>query len=181
MLWTTDESVLERLPLAADAGRYAITADARIDNREELLASLALDRRTADSEIILAAYRKWGEECPVHLLGDFAFAIWDRRRQTLFCACDPMGVKGLYYHLSPTALSFASEIKALFALPEIPRRLNEVRVAEYLITLFEDRCGTFYRDILRLPGAHSLSVTRQRCPPAILGARPQTRIAPRFR
>jgi asparagine synthase (glutamine-hydrolysing) len=159
-LWTTEESVLERLPLVADAGTYAITADARIDNRQELLASLSLEQHAADSEIILAAYRNWGEECPLHLLGDFAFAIWDQRRQTVFCACDPMGVKGLYYHLSPNAWSFASEIKALFALPEIPRRLNEVRVAEYLTTLFEDRSGTFYRDIFRLPGAHSLSVTR---------------------
>lgn len=159
-LWTTEESVLERLPLAVDSGRYAITADARIDNREELLTTLSLEQRCGDSQIILAAYRKWGEECPLHLLGDFAFAIWDRRRQAFFCACDPMGVKGLYYHLSHDTLTFASEVKALFALREIPRRLNEVRVAEYLTTLFEDRAGTFYRDIFRLPGAHSLKVTR---------------------
>ncbi|HUB79590.1 MAG TPA: lasso peptide isopeptide bond-forming cyclase [Bryobacteraceae bacterium] len=164
MLWTTEESVLERLPLTADSERYAITADARIDNREELLASLSLDHPdpgcATDSRIILAAYRKWGEECPVHLMGDFAFAIWDGRRKELFCACDPMGVKGLYYYLSPNAFSLASEVKALFALRDVPRRLNEVRVAEYLTTLFEDRAGTFYRDIFRLPGAHSLRVTR---------------------
>jgi asparagine synthase (glutamine-hydrolysing) len=163
MLHTTEESLQERLPRVVLGGRYAITADARIDNREELLHSLSaeLDGSPAsDSDLILAAYRKWGEECPIHLLGDFAFAIWDHSRQTVFCACDPMGVKGLYYHLSAEALSFATEVKALFALPEIPRRLNELRVAEYLVTLFEDRSGTFYRDILRLPGAHTLSVTR---------------------
>jgi asparagine synthase (glutamine-hydrolysing) len=164
MLRTTEESLLERLPRAIPGGRYAITADARIDNREELIDCLAAELEGAeanDSGLILATYRKWGEECPIHLLGDFAFAIWDDRRQAMFCACDPMGVKSLYYHLAPGALTFASEIKALLALPEIPRRLNEMRVAEYLVTLFEDRSGTFYRDILRLPGAHTLSVTRE--------------------
>jgi asparagine synthase (glutamine-hydrolysing) len=161
MLRITEESLLERLPLAVEAGRYAITADARIDNRPELIQALATNLRGAaasDSEIILAAYRQWGETCPAQLLGDFAFAIWDEARRTLFCACDPMGVKSLYYHVSPAAFSFASEIKALLALPDVPRRLNEMRVAEYLATLFEDRSGTFYRDIFRLPGAHSLCV-----------------------
>lgn len=165
MLRTTEESLLERLPRAVLGGRFAITADARIDNREELIDCLSAELEgTAanDSDVIVAAYRKWGEECPVHLLGDFAFAIWDDPRQALFCACDPMGVKGLYYHLAPGALTFASEIKALLALREIPRRLNEMRVAEYLVTLFEDRSGTFYRDIFRLPGAHSLTATRER-------------------
>jgi asparagine synthase (glutamine-hydrolysing) len=107
MLQVTRESLTERLPLAVEGGDYAITADARIDNRDELIASLWADRPAAipaDSEIILAAYRKWGEGCPLRILGDFAFAIWDRRGQTVFCGCDHMGVKGLYYHLAANAL-----------------------------------------------------------------------------
>lgn len=162
MLRIAPESLEERQPFVLQGGDYAITADARIDNREELMDDLwrhAPSAQPADSELILAAYRKWGEDCPRRILGDFAFVIWDRPAMRLFCACDPMGVKGLYYHLSPKAFSFASEIKALFALPEVPRKLNELRVAEYLVTLFEDRAGTFYEDILRLPGAHTLTVT----------------------
>jgi asparagine synthase (glutamine-hydrolysing) len=164
MLRIAEESLQERQPHAIDQGRLFITADARIDNRDELLAALSDEFRepaATDAEIILSAYRKWGEECPSRLLGDFAFAIWDNRQRRLFCACDPMGVKSLYYHVTARTVSFASEIKALLALPDVPRRLNEMRVAEYLTTLFEDRSGTFYRDIFRLPGAHSLTVTAE--------------------
>ncbi len=160
MLHVTRESLEERLPRACEGGSYAITADARIDNRAELAEKLGLGRyaNIPDSEFILSAYRKWGEACPYMLQGDFAFAIWDAARRQVFCACDPMGVKSLYYYLSGNVFLFASEIKGLFALPETPRQLNELRVAEYLVTLFEDRSGTFYRDILRLPGAHALTV-----------------------
>ncbi len=159
MLHVTPESLREVLP-RAEGDRYAITADARIDNRAELIASLSLDPHEfySDSDLILRAYEKWGEECPNQLIGDFAFAIWDGANRRMFCACDPMGVKGLYYHLTAKAFSFGSEIKALLALPDVPRELNELRVAEYLVTLFEDREGTLYRGILRLPGAHCLTV-----------------------
>jgi len=164
MLHTTPESLYERLPMAEPTSGHVITADARIDNREELTAKLGPTAhiRQTDSELILAAYDRWGEECPEHLVGDFAFAIWDARRQMVFCACDPMGVKSLYYYLTGGLFLFASEVKALLASPEVPRRLNEMRVAEYLATLFEDRSGTFYKDILRLPGAHTLTVGRYR-------------------
>jgi asparagine synthase (glutamine-hydrolysing) len=164
MLHTTPESICETLPKAIDGERYAITADARIDNRADLRAALGVESSVelSDSDFILAAYRKWGEACPEHLVGDFAFAVWDAGRRQVFCACDPMGVRSFYYHLAPAAFQFASEIKALLAGPGVPCRLNELRVAEYLVTLFEDRAGTFYRDILRLPGAHCLAVTPDR-------------------
>jgi len=164
MLHTTPESLHERLPAATSESDWAITADARIDNRTELLSELDLDshsRVVTDSDLILAAYRKWGEQCADRLIGDFAFAIWDRRRQAVFCACDPVGVKSLYYYESAGIFAFASEIKALLAVPEVPSKLNELRVAEYLVTLFEDRAGTFYEGIRRLPGACTMTVTRE--------------------
>ena len=131
MLWTTPESLHERLPLADQTGKLAITADARIDNRQELIHLLGVADRPAepisDSQLILAAYEKWGEQCVERLLGDFAFAIWDGRRQSLFCARDPLGVKHFYYYYSPgRAFVFASELKALLRLPFVPRRLNEL-------------------------------------------------------
>jgi asparagine synthase (glutamine-hydrolysing) len=164
MLCTTPESLEEMLPQSTEGDRYAITADARIDNRAELLAALKPDVHpdSSDSALILAAYRKWGDTCPERLQGDFAFAVWDAARRQVFCACDPMGVKSLYYHLAPASFQFASEIKALLVVPGVPCRLNELRVAEYLVTLLEDRAGTFYRDILRLPGAHCLTVNPER-------------------
>jgi asparagine synthase (glutamine-hydrolysing) len=165
MLQTTPESLHEQLPSVQRSCPLAISSDARIDNRAELFAALGLEPplvTLTDSDLILAAYAKWGDECAVHLLGDFAFAIWDGRRGTLLCASDPVGVKSFYYYDSPRMFAFASEIKGLLALSEVPCRLNEMRVAEYLVALFEDRSGTFYEGIRRLPGASTLTVTRTR-------------------
>lgn len=165
MLWTTPESLRERLPLVNKRGDLALTADARIDNRDELVEALGLNsghcEEMSDSELILRAYEQWGERCSERLLGDFAFVIWDRRRQLLFCARDHFGVKPFYYYDSPHAFAFASEIKALLCLREVPRRLNETRVADYLVPMLEDKAITFYQDILRLPPAHIMIVDRE--------------------
>lgn len=161
ILWTTPESLIEKLPLVRNG--LIITADARIDNRDELKLVLNLPDRPlekiSDSEFILAAYEKWGEDCPKYLLGDFAFAIWNKHEQKLFCARDHFGVKPFYYYQSINSFIFASEIKALFSLPETPRRLNEVRIADFLALMMEDKMITTYQDILRLPPAHTLSIT----------------------
>jgi len=163
LLWTTPESLHEQLPLVSQHGNLVLTADARLDNRAELLAQLDLAGRPAaqitDSDLILAAYERWGEQCPINLIGDFAFAIWDKQRQTLFCARDHFGVRPFYYYHSGHIFAFASEIKALTALPQVSRWLNEQRVAEYLTGSFDDTAVTFYQDILRLPPAHTITVS----------------------
>ena len=163
MLWSTPESLSERLPLVSEGGDLVITADARIDNRGELIGLLGLNGRPgkemSDSELILQAYERWGEDCPQRLLGDFAFAIWDGRLQQMFCARDHFGVKPFYYCCSSRTFAFGSEIKALLALPEVPRRLNETRMADFLLMIGEDKASTFYEGILRLPPAHRLTVT----------------------
>ncbi|MCU0565402.1 MAG: lasso peptide isopeptide bond-forming cyclase [Oculatellaceae cyanobacterium Prado106] len=159
MLWTTPESLLEKQPLVQSS--YVLTADARIDNRDELIAELGLTapvEKITDSDLILAAYEKWQEACPEHLLGDFAFAIWDQHKQQMFCARDHFGVKPFYYHCTDQVFVFASEIKALLAIASVPRELNEARVANYLLTEFDDTSITFYQDIFRLPPAHTLTV-----------------------
>jgi len=164
MLWTTPESLLETLPLANATGDIVLTADARIDNRDELIQKLDLSDRPAekitDCQLILSAYEKWGKDCPQYLLGDFAFAIWDGRQQRLFCARDHIGVKPFYYCYQPgKRFFFASEIKALLSLPEIPRRINEVRIADYLYPMLEDKAITSYQGIFRLPPAQTLTVS----------------------
>jgi asparagine synthase (glutamine-hydrolysing) len=166
LLHTTPESLGESLPVAGRGG-LVLTADARIDNRRELMDALpALDRPARDapdSELILAAYRTWGVRCATHLVGDFAFALWDDVNRHLFCARDPFGVKPFYYHYQPARLfAFATEIKGILALREVPRRLNENRVADYLQWSFDDEEITFYDGIVRLPPAHTLLVTRDR-------------------
>ncbi len=163
MLWTTPESLDEKLPLAAYNNNLAITADARIDNRAELITRLELNdcpaADIADSHLILAAYEKWGDHCPEHLAGDFAFAIWDNRRQSLFCARDHFGIKPFYYYQSEQLFAFGSEIKALLTLPDITPRLNELMVGYHLAAVVGDNAVTFYQDIFRLPPRHSLTIT----------------------
>jgi asparagine synthase (glutamine-hydrolysing) len=167
LLHTTPESLRETLPLVERGGGLALTADARIDNRQELMDALPGSARPArdapDSALILAAYRTWGVHCVAHLVGDFAFALWDDAKGHLFCARDHFGVKPFYYHHQPGRLfAFATEIKGMLALPQVPRRLDETRVADYLQWSLDDQEITFYEDIVRLPPAHTLVVTRER-------------------
>lgn len=163
MLRATPESLHERQPLTNRRGDLTVTADARLDNRDELIARLGLADGTshtvADGEIVLAAYDTWGEECPAYLLGDFAFAIWDERRQTLFCARDHFGVRPFYYHLSADVFAFATELKALFAVPGVPRQVNAQAIADCLAATVEDATASYYEGILRLPPAHAIAVS----------------------
>lgn len=166
-LVTTPEAALERLPLRhADTG-CVITADARLDNRDVLLTALGLDRAggvIGDGALILHAYLRWGEDCVDHLLGDFAFAIRDPRRNAVFCARDHMGMRQLIYtHRAGRLFAFATDARALVTLETVPKRLNEARVLDFLdgeIEAVDDEV-TFFEDVLRLPAAHIMTVDAQ--------------------
>jgi len=156
MLWTTPESLHEKLPFEADG--LVITSDSRIDNREELLPELGLSEVVSDSEVILKAYGRWGKSCVDRLLGDFAFVIWDKAKEEMFCARDHMGVRPFYYYYMPGEIfAFATEIKALFAWG-VPRQINEVRIGDYLLDIEEDKGITFYKDIIRLKPANFIAI-----------------------
>ncbi len=164
LLATTPEALVERLPLTHAESGCTITADVRLDNREDLLAALGLAGDTptiGDGELILLAYLRWGKDCPQHLLGDFAFAIWDPRSQSLFCARDHMGMRQLIYHHQPGKLfAFATEAQAVLAHSCVPRRINEARIADFLEDLEGiDLTSTFFEKVYRLPPAHALTVT----------------------
>lgn len=166
ILRTTTESFTENWPFVEAHGDQVLVADARIDNREELITELDLRSPSpvgiSDGKLILSAYRRWGRSAPERLIGDFAFALWDGQRRSLFCARDPMGVKPFYYCVSDRLFAFASEIKGLFCLPGIPREVDELQVASFLDLFVEDPVRTFYRDISRLPAAHFLDVSPDR-------------------
>jgi asparagine synthase (glutamine-hydrolysing) len=166
LLRTLPEGPLEANPLVD--GHLAITADVRLDNRDELLAALGIaDRSTSDAALVLAAYRRWAEDCPSRLLGDFAFALWDAQRAILVCARDHFGVKPFNYYTGTDRFAFASETKALLALGVSSRGVDEARMADFLASIVADSSSTFYAGILRLPPGHQLAVTpsgtRLRC------------------
>jgi len=165
---TTPESLSETLPFIHAETGCAITADLRLDNRDELIAALGLDakdRVIGDGEIILHAYLRWGEDCPARLLGDFAFAIWDPRGRKLFCARDQMGMKQLIWHRTQGRLfAFASEPRAVLLAEGVPKRINEGRIADFLENYLEgiDYTSTFFEEVFRLPPAHYLTVSADR-------------------
>ncbi len=163
--WITPESRNETLPNYYAERNAAITADAIIDNRAELFGKLgiAADRRAdmTDSDLILQAYFKWGQEAPKHLIGDFAFIIWDGRERTLFGARDFSGSRTLYYALTPEQLSLCTTMAPLLARPGVGRQLNEQWVSEFLAipitTEAVDMFSTVYKHIGQIPPAHSFA------------------------
>ncbi|MGX5841780.1 lasso peptide isopeptide bond-forming cyclase [Mesorhizobium sp. ArgA1] len=155
---TTDEAGPG--PLTMAGGKLAITADCRLDNRDELLARLGIrDSSVADAVLLMRAYLRWGEACPDHLQGDFAFAIWDGERQQLFCVRDHFGVKPFYYHSSDRSFVFASEIGPILDVGGVDMRISERQISGFLAGLPDDPQSTAYADIFRLPARHSLTVT----------------------
>ncbi|WP_199619213.1 asparagine synthase-related protein [Paenibacillus alkalitolerans] len=164
--WVTPESTHERLPFYDKQHKLAITADAIIDNREELFNRLQVEhfrrKRMTDSELILAAYLKWGKEAPNYLIGDFAFIIWDERNRRLFGARDLMGSRTLYYHRDPRRFAFCTVMNPLFTLSGIKKELNETWLAEFLaIPVILDTIdvhSTVFRGIEQIPPAHSVTV-----------------------
>lgn len=165
--WITPESVNERLPYYDSERQLAITADAIIDNREELFQLLQVEysRRKAmcDYELILLAYDKWGADAPKYLLGDFAFMIWDERNQRLFGARDFSGSRMLYYFHNRERFAFCTIIEPLLSLPYIEKQMNEQWLAEYLAISAPvdavDSSITPYQHIAQLPPSHSISVS----------------------
>lgn len=160
-LHATAESVAERQPLSSRDGTLHVVADVRLDNRRELIDRLTadgtlLERQPGDAELILAAYLRWGRECPAHLLGDFAFVLWDARLRRLFCACDAVGVKPLHYARAGSLLCVASDARQVLQHPAVSRRLDEIAVGDYLASRATEPCRTFFRNVRRLSPGHRL-------------------------
>jgi len=161
MLWNTPESMSDHLPKKVK--HLAITIDARLDNRDELakLLKIANNQQTPDSDFVLSAYLKWGEACPQHLLGDFAFAIWDTKKQHLFCARDQVGIKQFYFHLTDHLFVFGNDLKGLTQYPEISEEINDQAVANFIVnSQLIHPSLTFFKDIRQLPPAHSITITK---------------------
>ena len=152
---TTPESVGEAQPLVDKARGLSIVFDGRIDNREEIAGA----RCTAsDADVVLQAYAQWEKECPAHLIGDFAFVIWDRPNRRLFCARDVVGVKPFYYTNSRETFACSSAVGALLAVPGVETKPNEGMVGEFLANSISSQEETLLSGILRLPAAHAMCV-----------------------
>lgn len=147
-------------PMASGDGSLWIVFNGEIYNHEALRAELAglghAFRSTTDTEVILAAYRQWGEACVHRFEGMWAFAIWEPARQRLFCSRDRLGIKPFYYALTPAGFAFASEIKAVLASGLVPVRPNPEALRLQLVyrarTSNETTC---FEGVMQLPPAHN--------------------------
>jgi asparagine synthase (glutamine-hydrolysing) len=141
---------------------FSITADARIDGRDDLIAKLPHAPRTeSDTELILLAYQTWGEDCVKHLIGDFAFSIWDSRSRRMFCARDHFGVKPFFFTHFGNDFLWSTNLNELRADLRVSDALNETAIGDYLVFgLNQDLSTTTFRDIQRLPPAHSLTLNK---------------------
>ncbi len=138
-----------------------LTADARIDGRRELEEVLTtsghLDHHEpTDADLILAAYRCWGEQCPEHLVGDYAFAVWDGNQRKLFCARDVVGAKPFHYHFDGRTFHFASDLRQILADPAISRDLDGYAISDFLTFNFRHLARTMFGAIQRLLPGHCL-------------------------
>lgn len=155
-----DLSAAGQQPMADRHGTRHIVFNGEIYNHEELRRELAEYpfRSRTDTEVILAAYERWGDACVHRFIGMFGFAIWDERLRRLFVARDRFGVKPLYYaHVTPDTLAIASEIGALHAAG-VPREPDLATWATYLTSGLSDHgVETFWEGIRALPAGHTLT------------------------
>lgn len=160
----TPESRHERQPLVHASGRFVLVAKARLDNRTELIDQLSQKRSLAmslsDPDLIMAAYAAWGPECAARLLGDFAFAVWDKADRKLVCVRDQIGLVPFYYHLSPDHFVFACDVRAVIAHPAVPNTLNDAAIAMHLyFAQYVMPRMTYLAGVEKLPPATILTVT----------------------
>ena len=152
-------------PLFNEDGSVVVIFNGEIYNYQELIPELqALGHAfhtKSDTEVIVHAWESWGAECVKRFRGMFAFALWDRNRQTFFLARDRLGVKPMYYSLLDDGmLLFGSELKSILAHGGLRRDIDPLAVEEYFALGYVAEPRTIFRQARKLPPAHTLSIRR---------------------
>ncbi len=157
-IWNEDETV-------------GIVYNGEIYNYRSLVVELEARghrfRTRCDTEVVIHAWEEWGEACVTRFRGMFAFAVWDRNRETLFLGRDRLGVKPMFYTVMPDGLLlFGSELKALLAHPALARTIEPETVEDYFALGYVPEPRTVFRNVFKLPPAHTLAVRRGQPIPA---------------
>lgn len=146
-------------PMKSNDGNLEIIFNGEIYNFREVkkLLSDYHFRSGSDTEMILAAYQKWGKQCVHHFNGMFAFAIWDKQKKEMFIARDRLGIKPVYYYRSNNLFVFASEVRALLESGLVPRKLNRSAIHEFFVYQTVHAPQTLIQDVMMLmPGHYAL-------------------------
>jgi asparagine synthase (glutamine-hydrolysing) len=158
-------------PLYNEDRSVVVTYNGEIYNYQELIAELSalgyVFRTRSDTEVIVHAWRAWGEKCVDRFRGMFAFVLWDEKQQTAFMARDRLGVKPLYYaELADGHLIAGSELKSLLAHGALVRAIDPRAVEEYFALGYVPEPRTIFSSAAKLPPGHSLTVRRGSSVPA---------------
>jgi asparagine synthase (glutamine-hydrolysing) len=149
-------------PLTNEDGTLWIVFNGEIYNhlalREKLIARGHRYTTHSDTETVVHLFEEYGADCVLHLRGMFAFAIWNRNTKTLLIARDRLGIKPLYYKLTPERLLFGSEIKVVLAHGGIRPEFNRAALPEYLAFGYLSGEETFYSGITKLPPGHTMTI-----------------------
>jgi asparagine synthase (glutamine-hydrolysing) len=148
-------------PFTSDCGNYVMVFNGEIYNYIELRNELQLKyrfRTQSDTEVLLNAYKQWGKKCLDKFNGMFAFAIWDKKQQSLFAARDRFGVKPFYYHFDNSGFSFSSEINAILAAGAAKVPNEKVWGSFFTEGSYGLPNETFWQNIHQLPGGHCLEL-----------------------
>jgi asparagine synthase (glutamine-hydrolysing) len=162
----TPESIFDRQPLQSRDGRYVLVFDGRLDNRDDLQSDLDLSAAEvgtmSDGQLALASFERHRENAPARWVGDFAFIAWDKRDRSLFAARDSLGRRVLNWHETPDRLVIASAAKGIFALGDVPREIDEQKVADALGQLYHDQTRSYFKNVRRLPHAQIMIADQRR-------------------
>ena len=150
-------------PMQTTDGKYCITFNGEIYNyielKEELTANGYCFKTASDTEVILSAYKEWGERCVNHMNGMWAFAIWDSAEKKIFCSRDRLGAKPFHYYIDDNNFIFGSEIKQLLQNTEIPRIINEkILTSSMFWSLTDYSEETLIRGVKFLRAGYNLSI-----------------------
>ena len=145
-------------PMFSKDGNLVVVFNGEIYNYKELKKELKEYpfQTDSDTEVLLYGYEKWGTDLPNHLRGMFAFALYDIKEKTLFCARDPFGIKPFYYYENEGSFLFASEIKAFLDHPKFEKKFNEKLLPAYLSFSFTPTTETFFEGVKRLDAGCTL-------------------------
>src|SRR6266850_2007192 len=159
-----DLSETGRQPMESAGGRYVVAFNGEIYNYRELVRELDIPRQSlrssSDTEVLLHAWERWGVACLDKLVGQWAFAIYDRRDEVLWLVRDRFGEKPLFFHETPGALTFASTLASLVSVPWISRDVSPEALSEYLTLRYVISPRTLLREARKVPPGHYLCADR---------------------
>ena len=166
LTYNTPEAVYESMPKWIKDEQLLFVAEGRLDNREELFSLLGMksgeQTHMPDGDLMLKAYRQWGEQCADKLTGKWSLAAFHENEQRVFVARDKWDYTSIEYYQDDKVFAFAISAQGILRLPLVKKEIDELRIARLLVVWHGNPEETYYKNIKRLLASHYLHVTREK-------------------